>query len=127
MIFIIFIFRANSNRYGICKSIETCSDPNLVFWHIDGKCYKKYTQGPCPRGQLLTTDSDGLAKCHCSNNDEMKKFYFEPKQSCYEHYTKGPCQETGHLFLPNGKCDCNLNLPHYHYETEQCYELGNVY
>lgn len=43
---------------------------------------------------------------------------------CFEHFTFGPCEDHGKLFLPGGKCGCSVRLPHYHEETDQCYELG---
>lgn len=119
-----FFLRTNKHRYGTCKSVEPCPAPNLIFWHVDEKCYKKYTQGPCPKGKLLTVGPNGLAKCLCSDNEEMKKFYWSPEKSCHEHFTRGPCQEKGHLFLPYGKCDCNSSLQQYDFKTDQCYELG---
>lgn len=36
----------------------------------------------------------------------------------------GPCESDGKLFLPGGKCSCNVRLPHYHKDTDRCYEIG---
>lgn len=43
---------------------------------------------------------------------------------CYQHFTKGPCWEKGHLFLPDKTCGCFDYLPHYHENTQMCFEVG---
>lgn len=62
----------------------------------------------------------------CTKTGDVGKYYYRNDDSCHEHYTRGPCQGAGELFLPNGKCGCNSMLPHYHPETDQCYEIGNT-
>ena len=54
----------------------------------------------------------------------MADYYYKAEKTCHQHYTRGPCKNTGELFLPGGKCDCNNQLPHYYNITGQCYELG---
>lgn len=119
-----YYFR-NKLRVGVCKNVEPCPDADQISWPANGKCYRKHTQGPCSKGQLLDLNADMLPVCTCSNENELSQYYWEHNKACYEHYTKGPCQEKGHLFLPDRVCDCHAGLPHYHSETNQCYELGN--
>ncbi|XP_008217155.1 multiple epidermal growth factor-like domains protein 10 isoform X1 [Nasonia vitripennis] len=117
----------SKKRWGVCRDPEPCLSSNEVFWPRDGKCYSRHTRGPCPKGELLILDKDGLAACACSRDGELGKFY-SPYGGigCYEHYTKGPCQEPGELFLPGGKCGCHEDMPQFHKPTNMCYQLGGV-
>ncbi|XP_031339326.1 uncharacterized protein LOC116167873 isoform X2 [Photinus pyralis] len=115
----------NSRRWGKCKIIEKCENSNELYWPEDKKCYLHLTQGPCSKGQLITTGSDNVSACKCDHEYEMQN-YWSHGNGCYEHYTKGPCRENGHLFLPNQRCGCHNLLPHYHNSTNMCYELGTL-
>lgn len=44
---------------------------------------------------------------------------------CYEHFTRGPCVE-GELFLPSGDCGCRRDLPQFHTESGECFELDTT-
>lgn len=126
-------------RWGVCRDPEPCINDDdeengnntlieRVFWPQDGKCYKRRTRGPCPKGELLIVDkNDGLAKCSCTREGELGEFYSPFTSGCYEHYTKGPCQEPGELFLPGGKCGCRSDMPQYYPLTGLCYELGEYF
>ncbi|XP_023030159.2 uncharacterized protein [Leptinotarsa decemlineata] len=117
----------NSKRqWGVCKQIKNCSDETMVYWPKDEKCYKLLSRGPCPKGQLLTTDPNGnIPVCKCGNQVELKDYRFADGQ-CYQHFTKGPCLEKGHLFLPDKTCGCHNYLPHYHEGSQKCFELGTL-
>ncbi|CAH1174289.1 unnamed protein product [Phaedon cochleariae] len=117
----------NSKRqWGVCKQMKPCPEENTIFWPKDGKCYQRLTRGPCPKGQLLTVDSNKeLAVCQCDKDDELSNYRSQNGQ-CYQHYTRGPCLEKGHLFLPNKTCGCHTGMPHYHNDTQQCFELGTI-
>ncbi|XP_055384230.1 uncharacterized protein LOC129613919 [Condylostylus longicornis] len=110
-------------RWGKCEKPRPCPK-GMLFWPRDTKCYTKFTRGPCRKGKLLVLDDDEIARCACSNSKELKEYFFEAEETCHEHFTKGPCTGHGHIFLPGGTCGCNPLMPHYHYETNQCYELG---
>nr|XP_023030160.1 uncharacterized protein LOC111518060 isoform X2 [Leptinotarsa decemlineata] len=117
----------NSKRqWGVCKQIKNCSDETMVYWPKDSKCYKLLSRGPCPKGQLLTTDPNGnIPVCKCGNQVELKDYRFADGR-CYQHFTKGPCLEKGHLFLPDKTCGCHNYLPHYHEGSQKCFELGTL-
>lgn len=66
--------------------------------------------------------ADKVAICKCNEKDELKDYFTQ--NGCYAHFTKGPCKENGHLFLPDRTCGCHKFLPHFHEETEQCFEIG---
>ncbi|XP_011495237.1 PREDICTED: uncharacterized protein LOC105360135 [Ceratosolen solmsi marchali] len=112
-------------RWGLCREPEPCLATEDIFWPRDGKCHAKHTRGPCPKGELLVLDKDGLGACSCSNHGELAR-YHSFAGGCHEHYTKGPCQEPGELFLPDGSCGCHASLPHYHPPTKMCYQLGGI-
>lgn len=119
----------NQNNYrskqdiGTCKIIPKCPSTNSIYWMRTQKCYQKLTRGPCPKGQLLTMDSNKIPACACNKQKEIE-VYRASDGKCYQHFTKGPCKEKGHLFLPGKTCGCHSFLPHYHHHTEKCYELG---
>ncbi|KAK5643584.1 hypothetical protein RI129_007429 [Pyrocoelia pectoralis] len=115
----------NSQRQGKCKPTEKCENSNELYWPEDKKCYLYLSQGPCPKGQLITADFDGISACKCDYKYEMRN-YSSHGNGCYEHFTKGPCKENGHLFLPNQHCGCHNLLPHYYNLTKMCYELGTI-
>ncbi|XP_030747278.1 uncharacterized protein LOC115875873 isoform X2 [Sitophilus oryzae] len=113
-------------RLGSCKQIATCPDVHSIFWIKDGKCYQKLTKGPCAKGQLLTmTTGNKLPVCACDKRKELRQFRARDGR-CYQHFTRGPCKEKGTLFLPDGTCGCHSFLPHYHKQTDKCFELGTV-
>lgn len=60
----------------------------------------------------------------CDSGGELAQYFYKKDGNCYEHFTVGPCETHGKLFLPGGKCGCHIKLPHYHEETDQCYEIG---
>ena len=53
--------------YDETKQRAECACPFFsVKYTGDGKCYKEYTRGPCPFGQLLVMDKDtGFGSCIC--------------------------------------------------------------
>ncbi|KAF7264723.1 hypothetical protein GWI33_022531 [Rhynchophorus ferrugineus] len=110
---------------GSCKEILSCPDSNSIYWMQDGKCYQKLTRGPCSKGQLLTVSQNRLSVCECDKRKELRQFRAYDGR-CYQHFTKGPCKEKGVLFLPDGTCGCHSFLPHYHNETDMCFELGTA-
>ncbi|XP_019869110.2 uncharacterized protein LOC109597784 [Aethina tumida] len=117
---------SSKRKWGVCKQLKTCSNPSEIYWPQDGKCYKKLTKGPCAKGQLLYSPSpDKMPACKCGKQRELREFRFDNGE-CYQHFTRGPCLEQGHLFLPDRSCGCHSFLPHYHEESEQCYELGSI-
>lgn len=63
----------------------------------------------------------------CENNGELAPYYYGTDKSCYEHFTHGPCERIGELYLPGGKCGCHIKLPHYHEESDRCYEIGKSF
>ncbi|CAH1275763.1 unnamed protein product [Diabrotica balteata] len=116
----------NSKRqWGTCKQMKACSKGNEIYWPKDGKCYKTFSRGPCAKGQLIIEDSKSkIPVCSCDETQLQEYRYYDNR--CYQHYTKGPCQEKGHLFLPGKTCNCFSNLPNYHQDSQQCFELGTV-
>lgn len=40
-------------RWGVCREATACSRDGDLFHPRDDRCYPHYSQGPCPRGQLL--------------------------------------------------------------------------
>ncbi|XP_023315621.1 uncharacterized protein LOC106659378 isoform X1 [Trichogramma pretiosum] len=115
---------SSKKRWGTCRDPETCSNTGDVFYPRDSQCYRKFSRGPCAKGELMSVDKDGLGACSCSRDGEMGKYYSVLSGGCYEFYTRGPCQEPGELFLPGGKCGCNEKMTQYHKPTNMCYELG---
>nr|XP_012228873.1 PREDICTED: uncharacterized protein LOC105675942 [Linepithema humile] len=114
-------------RWGTCREPEACDEPGEIYWPRDGKCYPRFSRGPCPRGELLVLGEDGLAACSCSTGGELGRYHWPGNGGgCHEHYTKGPCSEPGELFLPGGACGCHSQLPHYHEPSGMCYELGGI-
>lgn len=59
----------------------------------------------------------------CDSEGELAQYFYRDG-TCHEHFTIGPCDGNGKLFLPGGRCGCHVKLPHYHEETDQCYEIG---
>ncbi|XP_015111656.1 uncharacterized protein LOC107037550 [Diachasma alloeum] len=115
------------SRWGYCREPDSCARRGQVFYPRDSKCYDKLTRGPCSKGQLLTLNEDNLAVCSCGSEGELGMFrWMGENPGCYEHYTRGPCSEPGEIFLPEGVCGCNRELPHYHEETQRCYPLGGA-
>lgn len=114
-------------RWGVCRNPEPCGEQSEIYWPKDDKCYPKLSRGPCPRGELLVSDEDGLATCSCSTSGELGRYHWLGNGGgCHEHYTKGPCSEPGELFLPGGTCGCHSQLPHYHEPSGMCYQLGEL-
>lgn len=60
----------------------------------------------------------------CENDGDLAQYFYTEDNTCHEHFTRGPCEGNGNLFLPDGSCGCNVKLPHYHDDTDQCYEIG---
>ncbi|XP_068082714.1 uncharacterized protein [Anabrus simplex] len=117
----------SSKRWGICQELETCAIPGHLFWPQNKQCYKEFTRGPCPKGELLVAgDAQKIPQCRCEASGQLAQHYWPSGQSCHEHYTRGPCLERGNIFLPGGICGCSQNLPHYHIETRKCYQLGGT-
>lgn len=119
------VFRPNQ-RWGVCKIPATCL-PGMAFYPQDSKCYSLHSRGPCSKGKLLSIGNDNIAQCNCENEGILSQYYFKSSDTCHEHFTKGPCHGAGQLFLPDGKCGCHLQLPHYHEPTDQCYEIGEYF
>ncbi|XP_066150048.1 uncharacterized protein [Euwallacea fornicatus] len=115
----------SNEQIGTCKEIPECSNTNAIYWVRSGKCFQKLTRGPCPKGQLLTVDDNGISTCACNKLKEMKQFR-AADDKCYQHFTTGYCRERGHLFLPDQTCGCWNFLPHFHRESQRCYELGTI-
>lgn len=65
-----------------------------------------------------------LIRLQCGNEGDLAQYYYKDG-TCHEHFTIGPCEGNGKLFLPGGRCGCHVKLPHYHEDTDQCYEIGN--
>lgn len=122
------IARTTKDRreWGKCQMMESCSNINQLFWPKTGKCYERLTRGPCAKGQLLTMDSHGLSVCKCNNKQELTDYFYGQKHGCFEHFTKGPCKEVGQIFLPDKTCGCHTFLPHYHDDTDLCFEIGTI-
>ncbi|GAB0096278.1 uncharacterized protein DMENIID0001_117630 [Sergentomyia squamirostris] len=117
--------KVSRGRWGVCRTPGECPDGE-IFWPPDGKCYGKLTRGPCPRGKLLLpAKTDGLAECQCEDSGHLAPFFNLADELCYEHFTRGSCFE-GDLFLPSGECGCRPDLPQYHRESGQCFELGTT-
>lgn len=139
-------------RKGMCKTPPPCFN-GMVYWPQDSKCYTLYTRGPCPKGKLILIGKNRIAECKvinncslygqnlflvntkltktfklfnskCENANELAQYFYKPLGTCYEHFTEGPCEDSGSIFLPGGKCGCHIKLPHYHEDTDQCYEIG---
>ncbi|KAJ8963919.1 hypothetical protein NQ314_005247 [Rhamnusium bicolor] len=117
----------NSKRqWGVCKQMKTCTNPSWIYWPKDGQCYQMFTRGPCPKGQLLIADPNNrIPMCKCSSHKELRDYRYEDGQ-CYQHFTKGPCWEKGHLFLPDKSCGCHSFLPHFHEDSQKCFELDSI-
>ncbi|KAJ6642909.1 hypothetical protein Bhyg_07865 [Pseudolycoriella hygida] len=98
-------------RFGYCKTPEKCYN-SMVYWPHDGK--------------LLAIGKDKLTECLCKNEGDLAQYFYSADSTCHEHFTKGPCEGIGQLYLPGGKCGCHVKLPHYHEETDQCYEIGTI-
>ncbi|XP_046487542.1 uncharacterized protein [Neodiprion pinetum] len=114
-------------RWGVCQELESCPEQSEVYWPRDGKCYPKLSRGPCPRGELLVMGKNNLPECSCTSEGELGRYHWPGEGGgCHEHYTKGPCTEIGELFLPGGLCGCHNGLPHYHEESNMCYQLGGL-
>lgn len=93
-----------------------CKSGNIRFI-IDGYCYRPYTQGPCPVGQILVNTTS------CIQNPCQKgELFFSEKQQCYRIGTKGPCKN-GQLVTfdfqtrpsldgisYNGVCSCQKDI-----------------
>lgn len=123
----ILLFFSSNRHWGTCKQLPNCDNINEIFWPSASKCYEKLTRGPCQKGQLLTLGSDLLPKCKCNNNNQdLNDFYSEDAKGCYQHFTRGPCREKGHLFLPDRSCGCHNFLPHYHEDSQECFEIGKM-
>lgn len=123
-------FSINSvrTRWGICREPDPCLGPGHVFWPQDETCYPQHRRGPCPKGELLTATagSGEIGECKCKSTGALGQYYWAPGDSCHEYFTRGPCVEQGTLFLPNGQCGCNKDLPHYNADTGLCYEIGKT-
>ena len=114
-------------RWGTCREPDQCLESGHIFWPQDETCYPQHTRGPCPKGELLiATGSGWIGECRCKPTGELGQYYWAPGESCHEHFTRGPCLEQGTLFLPNGQCGCNKDLPHYNADTGLCYEIGKT-
>lgn len=112
---------------GSCQATVPCTRINELFWPATGHCYPRLTQGPCTRGQLLTastTNVSDLAQCRCTGQRDLNEY--RTNAGCFQHYTRGPCREKGHLFLPDRSCGCGPHLPHWHDQTEMCFEIGSI-
>ncbi|CAB0018137.1 unnamed protein product [Nesidiocoris tenuis] len=69
------------------------SEPNgwqLLFWPLDGKCYKIFQKGyPCPESMELTLGKGGVAECQCPPGTAQS-----PRDAiCYKLFSRGPCDE----------------------------------
>lgn len=75
------------------------SEPNgwqLLYWPLDGKCYKIFQKGyPCPDSMELTPGKGGIAECQCPPGTAQS-----PRDAvCYKLFTKGPC-DANEYFAP---------------------------
>ncbi|XP_046666163.1 platelet endothelial aggregation receptor 1-like [Homalodisca vitripennis] len=118
----------SGERWGVCRHVPSCPRPEELFHPRSGRCHSPYTQGPCPRGQLLapTAPTSPVAQCRCDDNGRLGRYYWPPSGTCHPHFTSGPCPERGQLFLPEGKCGCHPGLQQYHNSSGLCYQIGTV-
>lgn len=119
-------FSRSNRRWGTCQQVQKCSNANEIFWPPTGRCYMRHAKGPCSIGQLITLGPEDLGVCKCNHRYEMKEYWSEGN-GCFQHFTRGPCKEKGHIFLPDRSCGCHEFLPHFHNETQQCFEIGVYY
>ncbi|KAF6216864.1 hypothetical protein GE061_001214 [Apolygus lucorum] len=81
------------------KQNPCAAEPNgwqLLFWPLDGKCYKIFQKGyPCPESMEITPGKGGIAECQCPPGTAQS-----PRDAiCYKLFTKGPC-EPNEYFAP---------------------------
>lgn len=57
-----------------------------IYWRNDEKCYRPFTRGPCPMGNMLI-NSTSCTPIPCSRGH----LYFPEQKSCYRIGTQGPC------------------------------------
>lgn len=125
-----------------------CKDEH-IFWYEDQKCYRPFTQGPCPVTHMIV-NSTTCIPIPCSRGS----LYFPNEKACYRVGTQGPCTQgqvvtfdfrtrpsldgisyngicacTG-SYRENGKClkgkrstkSCDAGMGSY---QNQCYKLYN--
>lgn len=63
----------------ICKN-------DHIFWFKDEKCYRPFTQGPCPIGNMLVNATTCIP-IPCTRGN----LYFPEQKTCYRIGTQGPC------------------------------------
>ena len=66
----------------------------LLLWPEDGRCYRIFGRGPCPRTQELAFDeAAGRALCRCPKD----LLYWPATDRCYPEFSKGPCEPNQYL------------------------------
>ena len=79
-------------------------EEGFVFWNETGKCYRVYTQGPCPdNAWLIPADDLTEVFCECQAG-----YHFSPTQyACRRSPVVKPLRRAGnpglHLLLKNHK------------------------
>lgn len=70
------------------KKKGTCAcKKGYIRYNTNRRCYRPYTQGPCPAGQMLMNDTTcDIQPC------KRGELYFPEEDSCYRVGTKGPCR-----------------------------------
>ncbi|KAK9710696.1 protein of unknown function (DUF4789), partial [Popillia japonica] len=67
------------------KGICACKK-GFIRYNINSRCYRPYTQGPCPTGQMILNETTcDIQPC------KRGELYFPKENSCYRVGTKGPC------------------------------------
>jgi len=129
----------------------SCSSLSPGYHSLTDRCYSKFSQEPCNKGQWLTSRSDELPQhsivpsirrvdpivdsrkitnigqltCTCIPG----YVYNKEDEQCYREFTQGPCQ-TGHFFIRNSDGDagiCQLNpcstQELYFSEQQSCFRI----
>lgn len=78
----------------------------LLYWPLDGKCYKIFHKGyPCPDSMELTPGANMTAECRCPPGSAQN-----PQDSlCHRLYSLGPCKQ-GEYFAPMNDYTSNYGL-----------------
>ncbi|GJQ82868.1 hypothetical protein Trydic_g2606 [Trypoxylus dichotomus] len=71
-----------SKKKGICACKK-----GYIRYTGNSRCYRPYTQGPCPAGQMLTNETTcDIQPC------KRGELYFPKESSCFRIGSKGPCR-----------------------------------
>jgi len=74
-----------------------CSESSwqLLYWPADKRCYKIFSQGPCPESQELSYQQAlELPVCQCPQSLPL---HWNPTDRCYARYSRGPCDVNQYL------------------------------